>query len=238
MVRNHFTKLAKNQIVKLAVSQRCSAKLSVPLELPSEVSGDRQPHPVPELHGQVHPLDNRLGDIPLSHDVLLHPYLLAILTLDHGVPDTEPVEPWGHRFTILVIKKNNPAVKLHYVLEHVLVVLGWWPVVLEPHEPGGVQDGSNDELILLARVATVLPIHHHLKVEKTLHYLVSSPAPGQVIQSCCEEDAHGMLVALVVPAPGILQLGDGGTTHSEPVDVEGVGVHGGLARVSGIVQAM
>ena len=49
------------------------------LELPSKVSGDRQDHTVPEL---------------LSDDMLLHSYLIAILTLDHAVPDAKPVEPW------------------------------------------------------------------------------------------------------------------------------------------------
>ena len=64
---------------------------------------------------------------------------------------------------------------------------------------------------------------NRIKVEKTLHYLVSWPSPGQVIQSCWEEYSQRLLAAAEVTSPGILQLRDGGTTHCYTVNVKGSG---------------
>ena len=109
-------------------------------------------------------------------------------------PNTEPVEAGSGHPSVLFVEELYPGVQLLQVLQVVDEVSGWGAISFKPHKFGGVEDGSNGELVLIPGVEDILPVDDLLEVHEPLDQGI----PGGTLQDVVEPsaDKHSLLEAV------------------------------------------
>ena len=96
------------------------------------------------------------------------------------------------------------------------------PIVWEPAQLRGVQDGCNHKLILLAGMVLVLGINNLLEVEDAVGDAGEVTTLQQVIDTRHQKNSHRPRVLPIVDLVGVGQNGDGSARNGIPVNMKEV----------------